>query len=233
MTQPATGTEPSRLGQPACSPEDRVTKSLLGYGVIAGPVYVTASLAQAFTRDGFDLGRHEWSLLANGSLGWIQITNFIVTGLMVIAFAAGLRRALRPGVGDRWAPRLTGAYGFALVVAGPFRADPTLGFPIGTPAGSTSVTWPGMVHFVAAAAGFSCLAIACFVVARRYAAEGRPGWAIWSRLTGGLFLAGFALVAAGGGSRVANLGFTAAVILVWAWLSALAVERYHYVSATN
>src|SRR4030088_2017127 len=51
----------------------------------AGPFYVAVSLAQALTRDGFDLTRHAWSMLANGSLGWIQITNLIVTGLIVIS----------------------------------------------------------------------------------------------------------------------------------------------------
>ena len=85
-----------------------MTRSLLGYGVIAGPLYVVVSLAQALTRDGFDLTRHAWSLLANGSLGWIQIANFVVVGAMTIAFAVGLRRALPA---QRWAPRLVGVYG--------------------------------------------------------------------------------------------------------------------------
>ena len=230
----------STTGDLVCSPQDRVTKSLLGYGVIAGPVYVVASLTQALTRDGFALSRHEWSLLADGSHGWIQITNFIVTGLMVIAFAVGLRRALTPEDGnvvagiDRtgacWAPRLIAVYGLGLIAAGVFRADPAFGFPIGTPPGAAPVSWHGLLHFASAGVGFSCLAVACFVLARRYVAERRPGWAVWSRLTGVLFLAGFALVAAGGGNRLANLGFTAAVILVWAWMSTVAAERYRYVA---
>src|SRR4051795_8339662 len=83
----------------ACDPATRVTKSLLGYGVIAGPAYVVVSLTEALTRDGFDLTRHAWSMLSNGDLGWIHITTLVVTGLMIIAFAAGLRRSLRPGRG--------------------------------------------------------------------------------------------------------------------------------------
>ncbi|MEP6798595.1 MAG: DUF998 domain-containing protein, partial [Lapillicoccus sp.] len=75
-----------------CAGPDRVTKSLLGYGVLAGPFTVGLSLAQAFTRPGFDLTRHPWSLLENGDLGWLQVTNFVLTGLMVIAFAVGLAR---------------------------------------------------------------------------------------------------------------------------------------------
>jgi hypothetical protein len=34
-------------------------------------------------------------MLANGDLGWLQITNFVVTGLMTVAFAAGSSRADR------------------------------------------------------------------------------------------------------------------------------------------
>src|SRR4051794_5683550 len=99
----------------ACDPATATTRSLLGYGVVAGPLYVAVSLAQAFTREGFDVTRHAWSLLANGPHGWIQVANLAVTGAMVIAFAVGLRRALRPGRGARWAPRLIAAYGTGLL----------------------------------------------------------------------------------------------------------------------
>ena len=52
---------------------ERITKSLLGYGVIAGPIYVVTVAAQAATRNGFDPTRHAASQLANGDFGWIQI----------------------------------------------------------------------------------------------------------------------------------------------------------------
>ena len=216
-----------------CTPADRITKSLLGYGVIAGPFYVLVALAQAFTREGFDLSVHQWSLLANGGPGWIQIANFAITGLMVIAFAVGLRRALTPGVGARWAPRLVAVYGASLIAAGIFRADPALGFPAGTPAGPGQISWHGLLHFAAGGIGFSCLAIACIVIGRRYATEGAHGLAWFSRITGVVFLACFAMVASGGGSRPANLVFTAAVILIWAWMTTVAVNRYRRVGQTD
>src|SRR3954454_21491086 len=94
-----------------CEPTARVTRSLLGWGVIAGPFYVVVALAQALTREGFELTKHSWSLLANGDLGWIQITNFIATGLMVVAAAVGLHMTLRPERGSIWAALLLGGYG--------------------------------------------------------------------------------------------------------------------------
>ncbi|MGY1617959.1 DUF998 domain-containing protein [Geodermatophilus sp. SYSU D00691] len=210
----------------ACDPRTAVTRSLLGYGALAGPLYVTVSLAQAVTREGFDLRRHAWSLLANGPLGWIQVTNLVVTGAMVVAFAVGVRRSLAGGPGARWAPRLVGAYGASLVAAGLFRADPALGFPAGTPDGVGEVTWHGTTHLAAGAVGFSCLAAACFLLARRYAAEGRRRSSTVSRVVGIVLLAGFAGMAASGGSTAGTLGFTAAVVLTWAWLAAVAVDRY-------
>jgi len=224
-TTPAGSTPPGT----SCDRNTSVTRALIGYGVVAGPFYVLVSLTQALTRDGFDLTRHPWSLLSNGDLGWIHIANFVLTGLMTIAFAVGLRRApgpAGPAGGSRWAPRLIAAYGASLVGAGLFRADPAAGFPPGTPDGPTEVSWHGMLHFGSGAIGFTCLIAACLVLGRRFAADRRPGWAAFSRITGVLFAAGFVGVAAGGGSTWTILGFTAAVILAWTWISALAAHVY-------
>jgi hypothetical protein len=225
-TASATATTPV-----ACDPATRVTRSLLGYGVLAGPFYVTVSLAQALTRDGFDLTRHSWSLLANGSQGWIQVANFLLTGLMVLAAAVGLRRALRPGVGATWAPRLVGGYGLGLVAAGLLRADPALGFPAGTPDGVGAVSWHGIGHLVAGGLGFVCVIAATFVLARRFAGLGRRGWAGFCRVSGIVFLAGFVGIASGNGAPALTLGFVAAVVTIWTWLSAVSVHLYRATSA--
>jgi hypothetical membrane protein len=209
-----------------CEPAVRITRSLLGYGVVAGPFYVAGSVAQGLVRDGFDFRRHEWSLLADGPHGWIQTTNLILTGLMTIAFAVGLRRALGPGRAAAWSSGLISVYGAGMVAAGLFRADPRDGFPAGTPDGPRVVSWHGTLHFVSAGIGFLCLIAACFVVAGRYRADGRPRWAAFSGITGVLFLAGFAGIASGAGNAVVNLAFTALILLVWAWMSAVALDRY-------
>lgn len=225
-TTPAT----APLDRDACSTAERVTRSLLGWGAVAGPFYVAVSLAQALSREGFDLGRHQWSLLANGDLGWIQVANFALTGLMLLAAAVGLRRALEPGRGATWAPALMGGFGASMLTASVFRADPALGFPVGTPEGAAPVSTSGIVHFSAAGIGFACIAIACFAVARRYAADERRGWAAFSRVTGVAFLGGFACVASGGGSTLANLVFTATVLLVFGWITAVSADLYRQVA---
>ncbi len=209
-----------------CDPATAVTRSLLGYGIIAGPLYVVVSLAQALTRDGFDLTRHAWSLLSNGSLGSIQITNFVLCGAMTVAFAIGLGRAMP---GQRWAPRLIGVYGVSLVAAGIFRADPALGFPIGTPADARDVSWHGLVHLACGAVGFGCLVVACLLLARRFAADGERGWARFTGVTGVVFLAAFVGIASGAGSTATTVGFVAAVILMCGWMSSVATYLYRTV----
>jgi hypothetical membrane protein len=204
----------------------RVTKSLLGYGVIAGPFYLLVSLAQALTRDGFDLTRHAWSLLANGELGWIQVANFTVTGAMLVAFAVGLHRALAGGRAGRWAPRLIGAFGVGMALSAlVFRADPAQGFPPGAPE-QPELSWHGALHYPIAGIAFLCLVVACFVLASRFAAEGRRGWAAFSRAAGVVFLVGFAGLSASAGAAWSVVSFIVALVVVLAWISAVAMHYY-------
>jgi hypothetical membrane protein len=211
----------------ACTPRGRITRSLLGYGVLAGPFYIAVSVGQALVRDGFDLTRHEWSLLANGPGGWIQILNLVLTGLMVVAAAVGFRRALREGRAARWAPRLLGVYGIALVAAGIFRADPMNGFPAGTPEGPpVHPTLAGTLHLAAGGVGFLALVAATWLLAARFRHEGRRRQAAVTRATGVLFLVAFAGIASGAVSPALNLAFTAAVVLTWAWLSLASLQQY-------
>ncbi|HEX6510801.1 MAG TPA: DUF998 domain-containing protein, partial [Chloroflexota bacterium] len=125
--------------------------------MLAGPFYVLLSLAQALTRPGFDLRRHDISLLANGSLGWLQIGNFLISGLLVLAAAVGLRRTLTPGRGRTWGPLLIGIYGGCIALAGLFVADPAGGFPPGTTVEANAISWHGMLHLLCAAIGFLAL----------------------------------------------------------------------------
>ncbi|MBP2325250.1 hypothetical protein JOF56_005635 [Kibdelosporangium banguiense] len=222
MTQavwtPETEAADTRTPHPA-----RITKSLLGYGVLAGPFYVVVSLVQAFTRDGFDLTKHPWSVLANGDVGWIQTTNLILTGLMVIAAAVGIRRLLRGGMGGTWGPALIGVFGLGMVASGFFPADPVPGFPSDVVGLPTQPTMAGTLHFVCGGIGFLCFIAACFVIARRFAGR---GWAMYSRITGVVFLLAFGGLAAGPGFGI--LAFTVGVLAAFTWLATTSVQLYRH-----
>ena len=45
------------------------TRALLACGAVAGPVYVTVTMVQALTCDGFDLRQHRFSWLTIGDRG--------------------------------------------------------------------------------------------------------------------------------------------------------------------
>jgi hypothetical protein len=202
----------------------KLTRALLICGLIAGPFYIVVGLIQALTRPGFDLMRHDLSLLANGDLGWIQITNLVLTGLLVGAFAVGMRQALYAGPGRTWGPILLGVYGLGLIGAGFFIADPAFGFPQGTPADAHTISWHGLLHIITAGIGFLALIAACFVLARLFASRRQRGWAAYSLATGVIFFAAFVGVATGSGQSWSVIGFWIGVVVAWAWISAMAVK---------
>ena len=222
----------------------RVTKSLLGYGPLAGIVFEGSILIQSLTRNGFSLARDDASLLANGPLGWIQVTTFLLAGAMTIAAAVGLSRATAATKAatavagkakaatkaGRWAARLIAVYGAGLMAAGVFRADPADGFGPGAPLGkAVHVSWHGDAHLVAAGIGFIALIAACFAIARSFSRAGQRGLAIYSRVTGIAFLAAFAGVTTGSNSPAIVVPFYAAVLAVFAWIAVVSVHHYRNV----
>jgi hypothetical protein len=199
---------------------EAATRSLLRCGVLAGPFYLAVGLLQAFLREGFDLARHPLSVLANGPGGWIQTMNFVLTGLMVLAAAVGFRRAIGPR--SRAVTVFLGGFGAAMLVAALFPADPVDGFPPGTPEGfPTSISTTGLIHFIAGALGFLCLAIGCLFAA----------WAMWRRHDSPLalisLLSGLAVVVGFFGGMalpVGILGIWFAVVVGWAWLAVMSLR---------
>lgn len=112
---------------------DVTTTILLVCGAIAGPLFTVAWLVEGATRVNYDLRQHPISSLALGEWGWTQIVAFVVTGLLTLSFAAGLRRTLQPREASSWGPWLIGAIAVGLIGAGMFVADPLNGYPAGTP----------------------------------------------------------------------------------------------------
>ncbi|HSD74740.1 MAG TPA: DUF998 domain-containing protein [Steroidobacteraceae bacterium] len=206
---------------PAAVQPTPATRALLTSGVIAGPLFVAVAFLQAFTREGFDLKRHPFSLLSLGDLGWIQIANFVLAGLLFTACAVGMRRVLQPGRGGTWGPLLMGAFGVSLIFGGLFLADPGLGFPPGAPEGPpASVSASGIVHGLAFAVGMSSLIAAFFVLARRFASAGDRTWARYSVISGVLFLLLTGVGVPGGDFRIVAL----AIVIGWAWASLTAAH---------
>jgi uncharacterized protein DUF998 len=161
----------------------RVTRALLACGAFGASLFLVVFHVDAAVRPGFEFLRHGPSLLMTGDLGWIEITNFVATGVLMLACAAGLRRAVPSGPASRWGPLLMGAYGLGMISTGIFVTDPQLGFPPGTPQDllpgtNAEASWHGNVHTLSVMFTYAALTAACFVFARRFAAQ--PGGRWWA-----------------------------------------------------
>ena len=200
------------------------TRLLLGCGVVAGPLFTVVGLAQAFTRPAFDLRRHALSVLENGNLGWIQITSFLLTGLLFILGAVGMRRALRGSRGGTWGPWLIATAGMGLIGAAFFHADPGLGFPPGTPQDAMTLSGQGVGHLLMSTVTFLTLIAASFVFARRFATQGQRGWAIYSVATG--VISFVAQVVLSTGHLWMNIIFVFAMLNLLLWVSVMAAKLW-------
>jgi len=195
------------------------TRALLTAGAVAGPLWAVVSLTQAATREGFDLTRHPLSLLSTGSLGWLQIANFLVAGVLMVAGAIGLRATLA----SVWAPRLLAVSGVGMIAAGVFTMDPADGFPAGTPAGPGTLSWHSYAHFASGSVTFGTLIAGCYVLARFYARSGDRRRSVVSIVAGTALLLGNGWAMAGG--KAGSLTLAIGAISAMLWVSAVCASR--------
>ncbi|MEU8331434.1 DUF998 domain-containing protein [Micromonospora sp. NPDC048839] len=194
------------------------TRALLAGGAAAGPLFLVVAAAQVLTRDGYDLSRQPLSLLALGDLGWIQIANFVLTGLLALAGAVGLRRTLRGEPGGTWGPALIAVHGLGLVIGGVLVSDPSMGWPAGAPEGTPdTISWHAIGHGVGAGLAFGSLPIACLVFARTWWRAGQRGWAAYSL---GSALAVVAILAWPDQDTL-SIRMALACLVTFGWLTAL------------
>ena len=207
---------------------DRWTRPWLWAGV-AGPIlFFAVFTVLGATRTGYDPVRHFVSLLSLGEGGWIQVVNFVVSGLLIVGFGAALRRRWTSGRGATWGPRLVMAVGLGLIVSGVFSGDPALGYPPGTPDGlPANASWHAGIHYLGALMVFVGLATASLIAAARERASGRGGLAAYSLISGLVTLAGwlapFALAGAGGVVTTSGLWQRIAIVAGWQWLVVVAL----------
>ena len=208
-----------------------ISRFLIIGGAIGSFLFILVMLVEGATRPGYDAWRMAGSALSLSDQGWMQIATFIVSGLLILGFAVGVRQTLGGGRGAVWGPILLAVVGIGLIIAGIFVTDPAFGYPPGTPDGpALQMTLHGPVHFFAGGLAFFIgLSATCFVFARRFAGDPQwRGWAATSVAAGVLVLAFFvayAVVAArvpGGGP--AGLLERISIFTGLAWLAFFALR---------
>ncbi|HET8841281.1 MAG TPA: DUF998 domain-containing protein [Ktedonobacteraceae bacterium] len=198
---------------------------LLACGAIGSLLNIVVMLILGTIRPGYNALLLPDSSLELGEGGWIQITNYIVTGALLLGFAIGLRRILRTGHGSTWGPILLGIFGLSFIGIGIFVTDPVPGYP---PGASSTATVPGTLHNLLGQLQFISLAAACFVLARCDAAgPARRGWAWYSVVTGLLVVASdivfvltFKLLDGGPVGLIARIG----IIASGCWVALLSIR---------
>ncbi|GAA4465539.1 DUF998 domain-containing protein [Phytohabitans houttuyneae] len=194
-----------------------VTRSMLGWGVLAGPIYLAVGLALALTRDGFELGEHALSLLMLGDGGWMQRADLAVNGLLCLLAAIGVRQAMVPAGGGAGAGRLLGLYSLGLFGGAAFAPDPVDSFPAGAHA---HVTASGLLHLAFGLVQFVSVAIGALSLSRWAAARDDRASARGFRAAAVVILGGFI----GGAALAQSAGGVAllwvAVLASYGWLAA-------------
>jgi hypothetical protein len=201
------------------------TRLLLACGAIGPLLNIVVILILGATRPGYNAWQIPDSSLELGAGGWIQITNYIVCGALLLGFAIGLRRVLRTGRGSTWGPILLGIFGLSFIGLGIFVTDPVLGYP---PGASSTPTVYGTLHNLLGQLQFISLIAACFVLARRDAADSASrGWAWYSVATGLLiaasdvaFVLAFKLWDGGPVGLIARIG----IIGGGSWIAGLSIR---------
>lgn len=204
-------------------------KILLTVGAVAGPLFTLMWIVESLTRADYNSLRHPVSSLALGDFGWVQVANFIVAGLLSLAFAFGLWLALRPQRGAMWGSLPVAIWGLGLLGAGIFITDPVSGYPLGTPDLILNPTPHGALHDQFSLAGFAGLTAACFVFTYHFATRGERGWAFYSVLTGILFPVGIVLASAGFSQNESLVAFGGliqriTITIGWTWLTLLSIH---------
>jgi len=207
----------------AMAKQTLLTRVLLACGAVAGPIYVMVTMAQALTRDGFDLRQHRFTWLTTGNLGWIHQSNMVLVGVLMVLLAVGVRQALPTGRGAVSGPRLLGLFGVAYIIGGVLRADPVAGFPPGTTPEMVQTTWQGAVQNASRGVSSLLLIATSLVIAGWFAAQGHRGWAwFYGAAIPTVFVALTAVGFPIGGNPIA----LAALVTPWTWVTALAVHLY-------
>ncbi|MDE3723123.1 DUF998 domain-containing protein [Nocardiopsis sp. N85] len=202
-------------------------RALLWCGVAAGPLFLAVATLAGALRPGYSPMRHPVDSLVLTGAGGVQVTNFLITGALLTAFAVGAWRELNRTGRAGPTPWSLGLSGIGLIGSGLFRADPVGGYPVGSPEGSVH-TVSGILHDTASTLFFFGLPLACVLFALRALGDRRPVVAGYSVLTAIVFFACFLWADAGFRQNpellfVGGLYQRTALLVGFVWIAVLAL----------
>lgn len=191
------------------------TSALLAAGALGATVFVVTFLVDGATRSGYRPRYHPVSALALGRRGWIQTTNFIVSGTLITASALGIHRA----DANQFLAAAVAVLGLSLVASGIFPMDPMRGYPPGAPATTPAITSRRhQLHDRAGVIVFTSLPVAAIIAA---VTLDSTGWVIYAALTAAASVASFVAFGIAWEHDHPRTGLIQRIAIVagWTWLA--------------
>lgn len=159
---------------------------------MAGSVlFILVFTIEGYLRAGYDPRGMFVSELSLGPRGWIQIANFVATGLLVLLFTRAVAAEFRAGKASKAGPIFLTIIGFSLLVSGLFVMDPA-----STP--RDLMTLRSRLHWGFGALVFSLSPVSCFVFWRRFRRDAKwQSLAWWTLAVGSITTAAVVLMSVG------------------------------------
>jgi len=189
----------------------RTGRAALLVGAIVPPLFVAIFLIGGLIHPGYNAITDYVSELSRGEMGWLQVLNFVILGIGMLTFAAGIRWGAGRGAGSTAGPIIFALVGVASLVGGIFVTD------LHT---AKVATTSGTIHDLAALLIFAGATVASFVFARRFHNRMR----IYSIATGLFVVASFvALSPLTSAFDILGVTQRVTVIAAFAWITVLAL----------
>lgn len=141
--------------------QDQFRKFSAWAGILAPILFVGIFTVEGIIRSGYDPIRMHISALSLGSRGWIQISNFLVLGLLLFLFTQGLSKEFQTGKASRGGIITLYIISVLFFISGPFVMDPTE-----TPADQMSAH--GLIHGLSGGIVFLLMPVIIFIFLRRF-----------------------------------------------------------------
>jgi hypothetical protein len=113
------------------------------------------------------------SELSLGSWGWMQITNFLITGILILLFGRGVAKQFATGKAPKVGSICLQIIGLSLIASGPFVTDPSAMF--------NQYSIHGIIHGIFGAIVFSLAPVTCFVFFHPFRRD--PSWRVFAGWT--------------------------------------------------
>lgn len=192
-------------------------------GLVAPLFFIAGFSVQGIFKAGYSALRFPISSLSIGETGWMQTATFIISGLLLLLFAVGVKQQLD----NRLPAVLFALVAVGLIASGIFSTDPVYGFPQNLPFKTKVFTTHGKLHTLFSLLVFINIPVTCFVMTRHFSRQKEAQWQYYSLITGIMMLVlflftGLAFEDVFGMAKIGGLLQRLCVITGFIWISLLA-----------